>query len=110
LSVPPRCRERTIPVIRQNRADLFRRPEYKDSRHPLTFGRVRCVTPDIAVVDGKWELRVVTDERRQPLPVFEGLCTLVMRKSGMVWRIELPVHDEAARLRAAHAAEAAQAA
>jgi creatinine amidohydrolase len=85
---PDELVERTIPVIRQNRAALFRRAEYRNSRHPLTFGRVRCISPDVAIVDGKWELRGVIDQQRQTLPPFEGLCTLVMRKSGDSWLIE----------------------
>jgi uncharacterized protein (TIGR02246 family) len=85
---PDELVERTVPVIRQNRAELFRRAEYKYSRHPLTFGRVRCITSDVAVVDGKWELRGVTDQQRQTLPPFEGLCTLVMKKAGDTWLIE----------------------
>ena len=85
---PDELVERTVPVIRQNRAELFRRAEYRNSRHPLTFGRVRCITSDVAVVDGKWELRGVTDPQRQTLAPFEGLCTLVMKKAGDTWLIE----------------------
>jgi creatinine amidohydrolase len=79
--------ERTAQVIQTNRASLFRRPEYAQSRHTLTIGRVRCLTPDVAVADARWELRGVTDDKRQPVPAAEGLCTLVLRK-GAGWHIE----------------------
>lgn len=79
--------ERSAQVIRQNRANLFMRPEYKHSRHPLTIGRVRCITEDVAVADAKWELRGVTDDKGQPVPAADGLCTLVLAKRGG-WNID----------------------
>ena len=79
--------ERSAQVIRQNRASLFMRPEYKHSRHPVTVGRVRCITEDVAVADAKWELRGVTDDKGQPVPAADGLCTVVLAKRGG-WKIE----------------------
>lgn len=80
--------ERGREVIRANRAALFMRPEYRGSRHPLTMGDVRCVTGDVAVADGKWELRNLSDERNRTLPTFEGPFTLVVGRSGEGWRID----------------------
>lgn len=81
--------ERTAQVIRQNRAYLFTRHEYKASRHFLTIGNIRCLTSDVAVADGKWELRDVVDAQRQTVPPMDGLCTLVLKKrTGGDWAIE----------------------
>lgn len=79
--------ERTRQVITQNRRELFTRREYRDARHPLTFGNVRCITPDVAVVDGKWELRGVYDTAGKPVPTMEGLVTVVVRRVAG-WQIE----------------------
>jgi creatinine amidohydrolase len=80
--------EGSAQVIRQNRATLFGRPEYRDSRHSLTFGQVRCIAEDVAIADAKWELTGVTDARGAALPPSEGLCTLVLKKAQGRWRIE----------------------
>ena len=80
--------ERTARVIQQNRAYLFSRPEYKASRHFLAIGTIRCLSGDIAVADGKWELREVVNASRQTLPPVEGLCTLVLKRAGGAWAIE----------------------
>ena len=85
---PDGSSERGREAIRINRAALFLRREYRGSRHPLTIGNVRCLSADIAVVDGKWELRGVSDANGTALPPFEGLCTLVVRRTGSGWQIE----------------------
>ena len=79
--------EGTQQAIRQNRAALFAQREYQGSRHPLTIGVIRCLTSDIAVAEGRWELRGVVDQKGQPMPPSEGLCTLVLQRSG-VWKIQ----------------------
>ena len=80
--------ERGRETIRANRAALFLQREYRGSKHPMTIGNIRCPSPDIAVADGKWELRGVTDAGGTVLPAFEGLLTLVMSRSGGGWSIE----------------------
>jgi creatinine amidohydrolase len=80
--------ERTAQVIRQNRAYLFTLPEYKASRHFLGIGNIRCLTNDIAVADGKWDLREVVDASRKSLPPMDGLCTLVLKRTDGRWGIE----------------------
>src|SRR5262249_1327956 len=84
---PDGLTERTRKVIMTNRADMFRRKEYQSSRHFLTFTNIRCLSADIAVVDGKWEMRGVADAAGAPLPPFEGLCSLVVKRTG-TWMIE----------------------
>jgi uncharacterized protein (TIGR02246 family) len=79
--------ERGPNVIRQNRAQLFAQKAYADSRHPLTLSNIRCIRPEIAIADGKWELRGVTDGRGQPVPSRQGLVTIVASK-GRSWMIE----------------------
>lgn len=80
--------ERTAQVIRQNRAHLFTRQEYRASRHFLGVGQIRCVTNDVAVADGKWDLREVVDANRRAVPPMDGLCTLVLKRAGGGWAIE----------------------
>ena len=85
---PDGLMERGRETIRMNRVALFMRREYRGSRHPLTLGNIRCLSPDIAVADGRWELRGVTDPGGRVLPPFEGVCTLVMRRLAGEWLIE----------------------
>ena len=80
--------ERSSATIRQNRAALFMRPEYRASRHFLGIGQVRCLSSDVAVADGKWELRDVSDATRRERPSMNGLCTLVLKRSASGWAIE----------------------
>jgi creatinine amidohydrolase len=80
--------EGSAQAIRENRTSLFMRPEYKSSRHSLTFGQIRCITGDVAVADAKWDLRGVTDAKGQTVPPIEGLCTLVLKKGDGGWHIE----------------------
>jgi hypothetical protein len=80
--------ERGREVIRANRTALFMRSDYRSSKHPLTMGMLRCVNADVAVADGKWELRGVTDEKGKPLPTFEGQFTMVVKRDQEGWLIE----------------------
>jgi creatinine amidohydrolase len=80
--------EGSAQIIRQNRTALFGRPEYRNSRHSLAFGQVRCIAADVAIADARWELRGVTDSAGQAMPPSEGLCTLVLKKLEGRWRIE----------------------
>ena len=80
--------ERGRKTIQQNRAEQFRRKEYRSSRHTIAFGSVRCITTSVAVVDAKWELRGVLDSAGNTLPDAEGLSTLVVRRAGDPWLIE----------------------
>ena len=70
-----------------NRTVLFQRREYRNTRHPLLLTMVRCLSADIAVADGKWELRGVLDPAGKPLPMMEGQATLVVKRAGG-WLIE----------------------
>jgi creatinine amidohydrolase len=79
--------ERGRETIRTNRTFLFMQREYRGSRHPLTLGNIRCLNADVAVADGKWELRGVSDSAGKLLPTFVGLCTLVVQRRGP-WLIE----------------------
>lgn len=73
--------ERGAQAITSNRAQLFARREYRYSRHPLTLTMIRCPASDIAVADGKWELRGVLDSSGKPLPIMEGQVTLVLKRT-----------------------------
>jgi len=80
--------ERGREVIRANRTALFMRPEYRGSKHPITIGGIRCLSGEIAVADGKWELRGLSDEKGKPLPNFEGQFTIVVKRGAEGWLIE----------------------
>lgn len=80
--------ERGTETIRQNRAELFMRKAYRRTRHPLTLGIVRCITADVAVADGKWELRGVSDGAGNAVGTMEGLTTLVLKRGTGRWSIE----------------------
>jgi hypothetical protein len=75
-------------AIQQNRHEQFTRKEYRQSRHTLTMGAVRCLTADIAVVDGKWELRGVLDRAGNPAPRGHGLATIVVKRGPEGWLFE----------------------
>jgi creatinine amidohydrolase len=86
--------ERTAEVIALNRTELFKKREYRGSVHTVTLNDIRCLTPDIAIVDGKWELRMETSPMSTTsgrassagTQIFSGWCTLVLRNPG--WSIE----------------------
>ena len=79
---PDASTERGRIAIQQNRTEQFMRKEFSGSKHALTFGNVRCLTADVAVVDGKWELRGARDRTGNPIPRAEGLLTVVMKRDG----------------------------
>jgi len=79
--------ERGADIITVNRGQLFARREYRSTRHPMVLGMIRCLSNDIAVADGKWELRGVRDSSGKPLPMMEGQVTLVLKRTGG-WLIE----------------------
>jgi creatinine amidohydrolase len=89
--------ERGQNMIRQNREELFNKREYRGSTHPLTLTDIRCVTPSVAIADGKWELRLLDQpDATGPGPgrgltpdrYNTGLCTLVLVGGGSSWSIE----------------------
>jgi creatinine amidohydrolase len=80
--------ERLREVIFANRAELFGRREYRNSKHPLTLTMVRCINYDVAVADGRWSMTGVKDAAGRELPIFEGQATLVVKRSGDAWSIE----------------------
>ena len=79
--------ERGAQLIAINRIQLFARREYRFSRHPIDLTMVRCLSSDIAVADGKWELRGVLDSSGKSLPMMEGQVTLVLKRTSG-WLIE----------------------
>lgn len=80
--------ERTREIIQTNRMELFARREYRNSKHPLTLTMIRCITYDLAVADGRWQMTGVKDAGGKELPMFEGQATLVMKRAGDAWAIE----------------------
>jgi creatinine amidohydrolase len=79
---PDGATERGRMAIQQNRTEQFMRKEFSGSKHILSIGVVRCLTADVAVADGKWELKGARDRTGNPLPRAEGLLTLVAKKTG----------------------------
>ncbi len=74
--------ERGRDIITQNRMLLFGRPEYRNSRHSVILNMINCISADIAVADGTWDLRGVVDREGKPVPRMEGQVTLVVRRTG----------------------------
>ena len=54
----------------------------------MTVTLVRCLSEDIAVADGKWELRGLRDAGGQPAPPMQGQVTVVAKRAGETWKIE----------------------
>lgn len=81
--------ERGSRLITQNRMIQFRERPYRDAKHVLAFGTIRCINPSVAVVDARWDLRDVTDAAGKPLPRTDGFATLVLQRGDAGgWRIE----------------------
>jgi creatinine amidohydrolase len=80
--------ERGAANITIARAELLARPEYRGTRHPMLLTMVRCLASNIAVADGRWELRGLRTSGGAAVPILEGLCTLVVRRGGSGWLIE----------------------
>ena len=74
-------------TILRNRVEQFMRKEYSSSKLNLRLGVVRCISDDVAVVDGKWEITSVFDATGNALPPGDGLATLVLKKQPG-WKIE----------------------
>jgi hypothetical protein len=85
--------ERGVQEIYENRARLFARREYRNSKHPLQLNDIRCISNEIALADGKWELRLADTPQATPgrgmaaVATNSGWCTLVLTKIGE-WHIE----------------------
>jgi creatinine amidohydrolase len=77
--------ERGRDTIRQNREELFRKKEYRGSVHPVMLSDIRCLSPGLAIADGKWELRLSDPLNSKP---YAGWCTLVLRGGSGSWAIE----------------------
>ena len=81
--------ERTQDVIRQNRSELFKKPEYQGSVHAVDIYDVRCLGPNYAIADGKWSLRFADAPGTAKPQAFSGLFTLVVSNSNSSnWLIE----------------------
>jgi creatinine amidohydrolase len=75
--------ERTPDVIRQNRQELFKQKDYRGTVHPVQLNDIRCITPNVAIADGKWELRMLNGTKP-----YGGWCTLILHGGGGSWTIE----------------------
>jgi creatinine amidohydrolase len=87
--------ERGRELIRFNRAELFRRNEYRGSVHSVLLADIRCLGGGVAMADGRWELRL-EDSPTSGAPArnlgpgrrHSGYCTLVLLKGGDSWLIQ----------------------
>lgn len=75
-------------AITQNRLEQFRSREFRAAKHALTFGIIRCLDAQVALVDAKWDLREVTDAAGKAVPKTEGFATLVLGRGTDGWLIE----------------------
>ena len=87
--------ERGRDVIRQNRAELFTKREYRGSVHNVMLGEVRCLATGVAMTDGRWELRL-EDSPTSGAPArnlgpgrrHAGYVTLVVTRAAESWLIQ----------------------
>ena len=86
--------EKTRVVIRQNRRELFEKREYRGSVHPVSLYDIRCISPTVALADGKWELRLediptsgAPARNLAPAKRNSGWCTLVLTGGSGAWSI-----------------------
>jgi creatinine amidohydrolase len=86
--------EKTRVLIRQNRRELFEKREYRGSVHPVSLNDIRCLSPGVAIADGKWELRLedipISGAPARNLPParrHSGWCTLVLTGGSGSWSI-----------------------
>ena len=86
--------ERGQDMILANRIRLFARREYRNSKHPVDLTDIRCLAPDVALADGKWELRLQDDPQSTPgrglvaAKSNSGFCTLILFRREDAWLIE----------------------
>ena len=74
--------------IARNRAATFAQRRYRSSRHPLRVTMIKFRGPDVAVVDGRWEMTQLLDESgRGNAPPLRGLLTWVVQRGPAGWRI-----------------------
>jgi uncharacterized protein (TIGR02246 family) len=86
--------EKSRDVIRQNRRELFEKREYRGSVHPVSLYDIRCISPGVAIADGKWELRLedvptsgAPARNLPPAKRHSGWCTLVLTGGSGSWSI-----------------------
>src|SRR5262249_22781680 len=78
--------ERGREVIQANRAQLFQQRDYQNSKHPLMLNDIRCLGSDVALADGKWELRLQEEPQSKPgrglgaVKSNTGWCSLILVK------------------------------
>jgi hypothetical protein len=84
--------ERGRTIIKANRTALFAQRDYRGSVHPVTLNDIRCLGPNLALADGKWELRLADvpelGRAAAAARTFAGWCTLVLSRAGSNWMIE----------------------
>jgi creatinine amidohydrolase len=85
--------ERGRTIIKENRRALFAQRDYRGSVHPVTLNDIRCLGPNHAIADGKWELRLADipelGRAAAASRTFAGWCTLVLSGGGgNPWMIE----------------------
>ncbi len=87
--------ERGREVIRQNREELFSNRAYRGSAHLVMLNDIRCLGGNVAIADGKWEIRL-EDTATTGAPArnlgpgkrHSGWCTLVLTGAGGAWSIQ----------------------
>ena len=68
---------------------LFDAPAHHNVKTIQTVEEIRCVTPDVAVVNGGWTLSGLKDEKGKPLPDRKGRSIIVVVKKDGEWMIDL---------------------
>ena len=76
-------------AIEKSYRALFDAPQHHGIKTVQTVEAIRCVTPDVAVVNGGWTLSGLKDEAGKPLPDRHGRSLIVLVKKGNEWMIDL---------------------
>ena len=73
--------------IARNRGSMMAQRRYAESLHPLVITMVTFRGPDVAVVDGRWELTRLRSDKGASAPSEAGLFTWVVQRSPVGWKI-----------------------
>src|ERR1700736_6066583 len=60
---------------------------FKDSNQKITETKIRFITPDVAVVDARWEMTGAKGQDGQEIPLRKGLLNFIMTRSSGQWLI-----------------------
>lgn len=76
-------------AIEKSYRAIFDAPQHHGVKTVQTIDEIRCVTADVAVINGTFHLSNLKDETGKPLPDRSGHTILVLVKQGKEWMIDI---------------------